>query len=427
MGELFWDVLVSLFNTITTFVSVKYFFSIFSDKTKTSRITYLAYILFFLTPLVFNMPVINMVLLISSVFAVSLNFVFKLYNKVLFTLIFVAISGLTEIITVIIVTSLFNLTPDRATSGVFSAFGTMLSKFLCLLFCLIIGSVKNKTLIGKFKLNWISMYFLPISTFLVACVLYQSMFYYEDNTTLKNLSLVSLILLVIANVLIVRVINNIHESVINENRLVLAEELIKQQEKQYSLMFDNNEKIIKIRHDYKNFIVGLMSEVESGRFERLSDILEDELENLSNFSRSTICGISAIDTIIGYKTLEAKRKGIELKFEYKNLSGVDFPGVDMSVLLGNAIDNAIEASEALNDISKKIVVISMCVKGKQLLINVTNNVISDIDVDYLYTKKGVMHGYGIVNMKAIVKKYNGSISFSCQNKEFNVFVILNIK
>ncbi len=116
-----------------------------------------------------------------------------------------------------------------------------------------------------------------------------------------------------------------------------------------------------------------------------------------------------------------------MNFKYSKLKYLDISGVDLSIILGNAIDNAIEATEKLENELDKIVEVGVFYKGKQVLITVENKVRENIDTEIFRSSKGEHHGYGIINMKAIVEKYNGTIDFSCENGVFSVFVILNVK
>lgn len=233
-------------------------------------------------------------------------------------------------------------------------------------------------------------------------------------------------MLIISNILIFKLINDIHDSVINENKLILAEELVKQQEKQYRLLFENNETVMKLRHDYKNFIIGMISELNINEPEKMKERLNDELKTLNELSNE-ICGNSVIDTIINYKKTEAKSKNISISFEYRNIHNINISGIDISILLGNAIDNAIEATEQIEGNSKREINIYLYQKGEQIIMLIKNNVKENKNTEKLQTEKGEMHGYGIVNMKSIAAKYGGSVTFDCQQRIFSTIILLNNK
>lgn len=428
MEEFILNILIALFNSVTSILIAQYFFSHFSrKKEKTSFVTILSSIIFFLMPLIFPDSVLNIIVLILCTFLISFNYEFKLYNKIVFTLVLIALNVLVEIVLVLILSSLFKITVSTMTNGMFAMFGTMFSKLMCIIFCYIIGTVKNKTLIGEFRVGWMPIYVLPVATFLVTCSLYFSAPYYEGSAFLKYLSSMSLVLLIISNMLIIRMINRIHETSLTEMKLDMAEGLIKQQEKQYHMLLEKNEAIIKIRHDNKNFIAGLLGIVmKNGEDNReLKDVLENRLRIIEKQSYDTICGNNIIDTIVNYKILEAQTKGVHIEFRYKNIQKIEISNIDLAILLGNAIDNAVEASEKLTD--NKLVEISIKGTEYQTVISITNYVVNDIDTNNLKSSKGYMHGYGIMNMESIVSKNGGTITFSCKDQIFATIIILNNK
>lgn len=69
----------------------------------------------------------------------------------------------------------------------------------------------------------------------------------------------------------------------------------------------------------------------------------------------------------------------------------------------------------------------MLLKEQQLLITVKNNVKENLDVDHLETQKENKgaHGFGVPNMKEIVRKYGGEIVLICEDNVFKTVIIIN--
>lgn len=421
-----WEILLSLFNTITSFITAEYFFATFADKkNRRHLVSCAAFVVFFLTLLFVQNKSLNMAILILCTLAITLNFHMRFYNKVLFTVIAIALNFVAEIIAGFLIMNVFVIGFESAEQGIYMAFGILMSKLLVFIVYTIIRIAKNKTLFGNFRKSWVSIYILPAATMLVAYILYRSMGFYENNTSLKNISLISLILLIISNMLIIKLINDIHDSIVSESRLVMAEELVKQQEKQYRLLVENNETVIKLRHDYKNFLLGILSEINRGEYERTKKRLSDELHTFEELSKTAICGDSVLDTVLNYKKTDAQAKHIRMNCDCRNVHDIGISGVDLSVLLGNALDNAIEASQNLPDERDRVIDVSICRKGRQMIISIKNNVTDDKNAASLQTEKGRMHGYGIVNMKSIAAKYHGSVTFTCENNVFTTVILLS--
>ena len=79
--------------------------------------------------------------------------------------------------------------------------------------------------------------------------------------------------------------------------------------------------------------------------------------------------------------------GIEIDFEYREPQKLLIPSVDMSIILGNAIDNAIEATHKLSDTSKKRIRLFVALKNDTVIITIKNPTISEIDPNNLTTEK----------------------------------------
>lgn len=428
MNSLIWDITIDLFITITTILTANYFFCLF-EKKQTLNITLIlfniiSFAIFFAAQYL-DIIVIKIPILIICTLIIAFNYKLKIYNKILLTIVFIALNGLIELITTISMSILFKVDVDVTMNGVLLAFGALISKLLISTALLIFTSVKKRALMGTFKLQWIPLYILPIATFLVTHSLYYSIQFNPNNLILRNLSLFSLILLISSNMLVFKIINSIYDSLIDQNELLTAKEIIKNQKKQYKLVIENNDKIIKIRHDHKNFIVGILSMIKNNEMESVLQILNDQLNSLNNKINTSICGDSVIDSLINYKRSEALKNNINIEFEYRNVSNINISGTDISILLGNAIDNAIEALEGSNNIKDKIINVRMFCRHSQYIITVSNQVENPVNVENLKTHKGDMHGYGIISMKEVAKKYNGDIIFSCDSLIFKTIIILN--
>lgn len=270
------------------------------------------------------------------------------------------------------------------------------------------------------------MWILPVATIFVVYAIYLSSFYTDNDYKIAVISATGLFLLTISNFLIFRLINNIHEFAVNEERLKMAEELVKHQEKQYGLIFESNEQVSKQRHDYKNFLYGLLAETKNGNFESIEHRLNDELEKIGSKAEFTT-GNSVIDAFLGYKKAEASAKGIDIEFEHRNASSVKISGVDLALVLGNAIDNAMEGCEELSDKDKKKVNIVVVVEDERLIITISNFVAKNINVENLAsTKKDTnLHGFGIMNMKSVAAKYNGEVVFECKDNVFKTIIMVD--
>ena len=423
------SILIALFNAASSIIAADFFFSAFADKlvgkkAKKRIVSFFAFFIFFFAPLLISNSAVNMGVLIVCTYLITLNYDMRFYNKLLLTALCIAFNVAAEISAGFLIMTSFSIDFNEAKTGIYRTFGVLLSKLLVFTFFILIRAIKGGILHGHFRKKWLSIYILPITTYLTVYVIYRSMQYYQNQVFLTNLTLASLIMLIISNMLIVKLMNDFHNEVVNENKLILAEKMIEQQQKQYQMMFEENEVIHKLRHDQKNFIIGLLSQIQNKDYDEMVKQLNAQLQELQAGSGQNICGNSVIDTIINYKISEAKKKNIKIDFHYKGLHNIQISGIDLAILLGNALDNAIEATEKIEETEKRTVELYIYLKGNQLVVIIENNVIQNVDVEHLQTEKTGNHGYGVVNMKSVVNKYAGSLSFFCEDKVFKTVIVL---
>ena len=366
------DLSVNLFSAVATYFLAAYFFASFGERKKHPIVNALSIILlaaFFLSVNFAENRILSIIIMVLCVFTLGLKYDFKLYNKILFTVLFVIISALSELIAGLTVVIAFSLDSIEAFVGVYYYLGAVISKLLAFLFFFIIRSF---------------------------------------------------------NILIFRIVDGIIDSSMNESKLYVSEEIIKQQTEQYELLLKNNDEILKLKHDYKNFVIGILAEIKNKNYKTIEDRLTEQASVLNEFSGNSITGNSIIDTVLGYKRSVAKSKSIDILVTHKNLQKIGVSGIDMAILLGNAIDNAIEAAELLDDVSLRRIEVLLYNKNGQIFITVKNPVKADVDVSDLRTTKenSFSHGYGILNMKNIAEKYGGSVTFDCTENVFSTFIII---
>ena len=192
-------------------------------------------------------------------------------------------------------------------------------------------------------------------------------------------------------------------------------------------MQSKNRDIRKFRHDYKNHMMSLELLLGEGRFEEAQEYVM-RLSSLPEVNGKNFCtGNFLADAIMSVKYSVAMSKGIDISFEGSFPSqGID--NYDLSVILGNAIDNAIRECEKLypceiNVFSKKT--------GDFLVLKITNPVKEQVPVmnnTVVTTKTDKQnHGFGIEQIKSVAKKYNGTVNIECDEEIFSIEIGLIVR
>ena len=198
----------------------------------------------------------------------------------------------------------------------------------------------------------------------------------------------------------------------------------------YELQKDMADEIMKMReqsralkHDMKNHTLVILSYLEKTQIEEAKQYTSEILDKLNAMYTYISVGNSLLNFIINSKLSKAKELEIEIKAEIENLSFSYVDSIDFSSLLGNILDNAMDA--AVNSESKKLGVIIAHKKGFDT-IAVKNSIdwsVLDRNPELRTSKTEPDHGLGVRQIRAIVEKYGGELDIYEEQGMFCVFVV----
>lgn len=301
--------------------------------------------------------------------------------------------------------------------------GTVISKILMIVLVYTISVLWNKKHDEAIPVQiFLYFLFLPLGSILIVL----SQFYAEDG---KFLSTVSVSVLLLFNVIVFEIYIKMNELFLQEKERILyarqSEIISANTEEQKKMIEDFHEE----KHNLVNKLVVLKSKAENSRAEEVVAELDQIIHDCHH--QESICdsGNSTIDAIINFKYSVAKDFGIE--FRLKIFVPEEFPieQQDIGVVLGNALDNAIEAVKAC-DSKNRIIDISMGIKKSAWILIIKNPYEHEIEKDrrgrILSTKKEKgRHGYGLKSIIKIATKYQGNVQIEDTAHIFSLTAVLN--
>ncbi len=373
--------------------------------------------------IVFKGRAFSYIMLFSAFLLLSVIFDSHWMHKVLSTGIYTVLLFVTEMIVRVAMTALFGISSGESYSGeyYFSAF--LMSRVLMLLVIYLIRTLKHKPFVSELEGKYLRVISFPISSALVIVMQHTLLLsgrYWRP--TVYYFALVIDIALFVSNMVVFDYIDSLYDNAMHKSKIEHANKLMEMQAVQYKAMVENNYKINKTKHDFKNFCIGLVSELRAGRTESVIEKLCDVYEETSLIKSDTG---NIIETLLAIKAEEAKKKGVDIHRECHNLSELWFTDVDLAIILGNAIDNAVEATAQTEN--ARVVDIFVTVKNNIIVITIKNPVKSNIDVNCLgHTKPDKSnHGFGIISMKQLVDKYDGELIFTCEDLCFTTSIVMS--
>lgn len=141
----------------------------------------------------------------------------------------------------------------------------------------------------------------------------------------------------------------------------------------------------------------------------------------SNISNSVDTGNKLIDSIFTYGMKKAADNNVTIKLDIWVNNNLSFSSTDLFIIIGNTLDNAIEACNQIDNKKERVVSVWLHQKNHLLLYEISNPYNEKSS-----QKAGKIHGYGLKNVSACVEKNNGIISIEKSHNLFNVSIQLNL-
>lgn len=196
---------------------------------------------------------------------------------------------------------------------------------------------------------------------------------------------------------------------------------LQQQYTYYQDKLKDEERIRSIYHDLKNHLLLMESRQNTEETRQMAETIRSQIADYEDYVHT---GNEFLDIILKDKAAKAREKQIDFS-AMVDFHGIDFiEPLDISTIFGNAIDNAIEASENLPEYNRLITVKAERVRD-MLLITIENNTPPGKHLAEETTKKDrFVHGFGIPNIKKAAEKYDGQCSFQQKESIYQLKILI---
>lgn len=359
------------------------------------------YVLFTLAiAVLFYFNEIRIKLIASSMF-VTLNYASKLLSTIIFT-------ALTK----------YNIADNPFTYVLNLPTQLIACIIMALVISLIIALRKVSNNAVRIMVNTL-IFILPLT------ILYVSMHLLE-NLQPVNLYFNITMLLFCYTFLLFFIIDQIIYSNANLLQSNLMHERLQMQSVYYKDIEKYNRNMSRYKHDMNNHLDSVYGMLENNEIEEAKHYLESISKKLNRVEAVINTGNSVIDVIYNAKASLAKANHIVCHNNIVVPPHLDIDSVDLSVILSNLLDNAIEASLKLED--NRMIESHIHLYKGNLFISVKNNYNGEIissHAVYLTTKKDSHeHGIGLKNVQHVVTKYNGTQNVEHDEHTFTVSIMI---
>ena len=252
---------------------------------------------------------------------------------------------------------------------------------------------------------------------------------YSDACEEVGIAIVALGLLVI-NFLMLYLYNQLLRSIAQKYETEMLKDQVQIYANQLGVIFQSEEKVKALRHDMKHHMNEL--KLLANKYDAVE--IQDYIDRMENFIHNpkeiVSSGNLEIDSVLNYMLQKAKEELETVKVKVILPEEIQH-SFDLNVLIGNLLENAIEAARQTDT---KYLNVYIALQKGVLKIQVDNSFVSGIISEkeerdgsriFLTTKKGKeQHGIGLKNVKTIAESYNGNVDIQTKGDIFSVKLIL---
>ena len=208
--------------------------------------------------------------------------------------------------------------------------------------------------------------------------------------------------------------------------LAIMNMLWKNKSEQYELSKENIALINQKSHDLKHQIRALRK-LNKEEFDKYLDEMEDSVQIYESIVKT---GNDVFDTILSEKSLYCQKREIKVSCVADGSQMEFIDTVDLYAILGNALDNAIEAVEKFQEPEKRQIDVMIHRQQNFLVMNFINPVQEKLvfEDEFPITTKGdrQFHGFGLRSIFHFVKKYDGYVNISDEDGCFSLKIMIPI-
>lgn len=308
---------------------------------------------------------------------------------------------------------------------------------------IIIGNLVIKKIVNKIPLllsglNVVTI-IIPLFINIVVMAICADQLYNDKRMIVDNVwSIITIIVVCIVvfmgtvcNIVVLENYLNV-KKIENEKNLQISEMSL--QYDYYMKQSNDMENIRKISHDIKNHLEALRGNVDYQQKQEYIDGIESKLDIYQSYYKT---GNAFLDNLLHAKRLEALEKKIEFKVFADFTPFKRVKNEDLCVIVSNTIDNALRECQLMKADNPKIecLVQLKARKIKGFLSIICENSLRESQAEAL-RGNSVMetskedkknHGFGVKNIRRVVREYGGEVSFNVVDDMFSVSILIPIE
>lgn len=229
-----------------------------------------------------------------------------------------------------------------------------------------------------------------------------------------------LLILDVVDVVALLLLDYLELSASNREKLVATAERVHVQDENIQALSQAYTMQRKMTHDYRAQLSTLSNLLDQGNLDEAKAFLSEMKDRQSERILLINTHNATIDAILNQKGYAGQQRGIDIRFRVNDLSALKLPRVDLTIVLANLLDNAMEACSQMSEADRWISVqllygqgiLSITIINPSRPVQIVGGQISTTKPDPL------LHGFGLHNVEDILDRYQAEYTFSFENGRF---------
>ena len=416
-----YDIVYACSELFSIYIIYYFFQSLFGTQIRNKVITISVYALYFVLTIgihfVANIPFLNLIFTIISLFSISLCYNTTFPKRLLAILEYIVLGFAVELIVSVVTKNAYIEPLQRYEYE--NEIGIFLSRMVIFWIVLLLGYFSHHRNEQKILPIW-TMFVSPCIPILTIGI--ELLFTTVSGVTAQSVT-VSMILLFIINIVVFFLYESLSIAYARAAKATVAEQEKNYYQNQCQLMQNAVEDTRRFHHDISNHFSIVEAFLEGRKTNEASQYLQEEEKKSVLYSTS---GNIVVDSIINYKLRSISDWNVAVTVDIVIPTELPIEIVDLSTILTNLLDNAVQALQKTD--GKRELKIAMTYRKGMLFIAVKNTYPGKVHYEngeIVTTKEDTeSHGYGLKNVESAAEKYDGICQLHHNDVYFDAEVAL---
>ncbi|MCP1311386.1 ATP-binding protein [Paenibacillus tyrfis] len=404
-------------------VQNNFFFNSVFDKSAKKQNRFIYFLIFGLLDYLYLVipisPILTLILQLLMIFSFAQSYQVEIKEKIIFSMFYGVLISLVNFISLYFFYTLysveFSFDPVNEHDQIAYTKAILLS---CMIMFAIIQIIRLLAKRRSYSLHY--RYYIFFSVIPIVSIYQLNILTYKDAY-----SFISVIVLLFLNVMIFYIFDTIIDKFQFMHENTQLQHQMDYQDANYEKVVHSFKSIKRIIHDTNQQFLYIEECIKRNELTTALEHIKTTLNKVEGAYQRVNTGNLVIDALVTNTLSIGQANGIRIDTKINLCSQVvHIDRYDLCVVIGNMLDNAIEASKKLKIAEDRYILIKIHSTESTLLIHIMNHM--ENEVAYLHSQKSnpEFHGIGLTNIARICDKYGGHMTIETKHKVFHNMVLL---